>query len=191
MRDQQCKPWDHAEYDQRYIKERRAYINKNKQETFSSNNEKQKQKSTDDAYKKAMSLKNRGEYDKAIEMLTDIYEERTRTLGDTHLDTLTCQEDLATISRYEEDYEKALEEYTDVYEKFQCSLGHNDYRTVKAGFWVGRILMKLGRNKEAHKHFRHIYPGYESLLGKSHEETEIVLYFMNKCGKTKSRCKLI
>lgn len=113
------------------------------------------------------------EYDRALEILSKMYEDRCRIYGAMHSYTIAAEKDLSQLYMELGDYNKALELIDDVYISKQVELGHEHPETVDILFDKSQILREIGSYRESLALNRDMYDIYRRTLGEEHIKTVI------------------
>ncbi len=120
-------------------------------------------------------LYDNNDYERAEELLRNLYQKQRNSLGERHQDTLSTQLWLGATLYQEEKYEQAEEKMNDCYEKYKDVLGKNHSQTLTAQYWYGRILGKRGKYEQSGKILYNCYEGQKEAFGKNNYETLLTL----------------
>ncbi len=127
-----------------------------------------------------MKLYDNDEYERAEELLRNLYQKRRNSLGERHQDTLSTQLWLGATLYQEEKYEQAEEEMNDCYEKYKYVLGENHSQTLTAQYWYGRILGERGKYEQSEKILYNCYVGRKETLGENNYQTLLTLHHLGE-----------
>lgn len=130
-------------------------------------------------------LYERLDYYACVQLLRDMLETQTKTLGAEHADTLRTQGAFARLGSRRGADEKQTHEK--VYEFFKKTFGPDHADTVEAGRNYGTTLYKLGESEEAGEVLCALLNGQKSWLGHEHPETletmVLLSHALSKQGK--------
>jgi pentatricopeptide repeat protein len=97
-----------------------------------------------------------GQYQKAETQFTAALDARRRVLGETHVDTLTSMDGLATSLYFQDQLEKAVSVFEQTWKAKTTAFGPDHAETLKTATDLAGLISELGRHAEAESMFRAI-----------------------------------
>jgi hypothetical protein len=122
----------------------------------------------------------RRKYSKAERLFQRAADERERTLGEDHKETLGSKLWLGRTLHQQEKYSEAESVFQQVAEGRERTLGKYYKETLSSKYWLGLALYKQKKYSEAESLFQQAADGRERTLGKDHEETLSSKYWLGR-----------
>ncbi|WP_329735787.1 CHAT domain-containing protein [Catenibacterium mitsuokai] len=122
-------------------------------------------------YNLASSYSDLGDYNKALELETIVYNGRKEVLGENHPDTLSALNNLANFYSYLGDYSKALKMRMLVYNAFKGTLGAKHPDTLGSLVNLANCYYCLENYSMALKIRKIVYTAIKESVGESHPDT--------------------
>ena len=157
-------------YDIGQMNDEHSLINK-LMKFFLSKNEKYELFKIEVQHYLAISYRDKGDFQKSLEISQELYEKRKKILGEKHPDTLKAFNNMAVSYSKLGEYQKALEIEEEVYEKEKEVLGESHQDTLKTLSNIAVSYSNIGNHAKVLEINEQVYQKRKETLGENHLDT--------------------